>query len=145
MSPVLIGGANWLGHFGDLDVGATFFRQLQSNIKSDRASLWRGDVPYLELKPPKQITVRVRDDSPHDLGGAAVHDASILLTAVVDSTRRRFTSDASQAGADVTFDASSVRRSSISGRQVGSHWEAEGEGEFIDIVFEIDADLPTKL
>jgi hypothetical protein len=143
VSPVLIGGANWLGHFGDLDVGATFFRQLQSNIKSDRASLWRGDVPYLELKPPKQITVRVRDDSPHDLGGAAVYDASILLTAVVDSTRRRFTSDASQAGVDVTFDASSVRRSSISGRQVGSHWEVEGEGEFIDIIFEIDADLAT--
>ncbi|MFP6643510.1 MAG: hypothetical protein VCF24_08115 [Candidatus Latescibacterota bacterium] len=143
MSPVLIGGANWLGHFGDLDVGAVFFRQLQSNIKSDRSSLWRGDVPYLELQPPKQITVRVRDDSPLDLGGAAVYDASILLTAVVDSTRRRFTSDATQAGADLIFDPGTVRRLSISGRQVGSHWEAEGEGEFIDIVFEIDPDLAT--
>ena len=143
VSPVLIGGANWLGHFGDLNVGATFFRQLQSNIKSKPGSLWRGDVPYLELQPPKQITVRVRDDSPYDLGGAAVYDASILLTARVDSTRRRFTSDATQAGADVTFAPGSLRRLAITGRQVGSHWEAEGEGEFIDIVFEIDSDLET--
>ena len=139
-SPVLIGGANWLGHFGDLDLGATFFRQLQSNIKSKPESLWRGDVPYLELKSPKQITVRVRDDSPLDLGGVAVYDASILLTALVDSMRQRFTSDATRAGADVKYNPSLVRRASLTGQQVGSHWEAEGDG-FIDIVFEIDPDL----
>ncbi|MBT6143931.1 MAG: hypothetical protein HOH74_00800, partial [Gemmatimonadetes bacterium] len=140
MSPVLVGGANWIGHFGNADVGATFYRQLQSNIKSDRASLWRGDVPYMELKPPKQITVRVRDDSPRDGGGAAVYDASILLVAVVDSTQRRYTSDSEQAGTDVFFDPGMVRLQGISGRQVGSHWEA-AEDEFIDIVFTIDADL----
>jgi hypothetical protein len=140
VSPVLIGGANWLGHFGDLDVGATFFRQLQSNVKSSPSSLWRGDVPYLELKSPKQITVRVRDDSPHDGGGVAVYDASILLTAMVDSSKQRFTSDATQSGADLTFNPGAVRRASISGQQVGAHWEAEGDG-FIDIIFEIDPDL----
>lgn len=143
MSPVLVGGANWVGHFGGLDVGATFFRQLQSNIKSKPGSLWRGDVPYIELQPPKQITVRVRDDSPRDRGGAAVYDASLLVTAVIDSVKQRFTSDAAQAGADVLFDPSTLRLVSISGRQVGAHWEASGPAEFVDIIFEINADLAT--
>lgn len=142
MSPVLIGGANWLGHFGNASVGATFFRQLQSNIKSDRASLWRGDVPYLELKSPKQITVRVRDDSPRDGGGVAVYDATIVVTAIVDSTERRFTSESTQASQSLLFDPAMVRRQTISGRRVESHYEAV-EDEFIDIVFLVDPDLAT--
>lgn len=143
MSPVLIGGANWVGHFGDLDVGAVFFRQLQSNIKARPGSLWRGDVPYAELQPPKQITVRVRDDSPRDLGGTAVYDASITVTALVDSVRTRYTSDATLAGPDLLFDPGVLRRASITGRSVNGHYEAAGETEVIDILFEIDADLAT--
>ena len=143
MSPVLVGGANWIGHFGDLDVGATFFRQLQSNIKAKPGSLWRGDVPYLELQPPKQITVRVRDDSPRDRSAAAVYDAHITIAAVVDSLRLRYTSDADLASADLLFDPGILRRQAITGRRVGTHWEAEGDDEVIDIVFEIDADLAT--
>lgn len=143
ISPVLIGGANWIGHFGDLDVGATFFRQLQSNIKAKPSSLWRGDVPYVELKSPKQITVRVRDDSPRDPNGTAVYDASMTVIALIDSVQQRYTSDAAQAGPDVLFDPGVLRRQPISGRRVGTHFEAAGPDEVIDIIFEIDPDLTT--
>ena len=49
MSPVIVGGANWKGRFGGLELGATFFRQRQSNIKSKPLSLGRGDGRLLTM------------------------------------------------------------------------------------------------
>jgi hypothetical protein len=142
LSPVLVAGANWIGHFGNLDLGATFFRQLQSNVKSKPESLWRGDIPYPELRSPKIITVRVTDDSPRDLGGVAVFDASILVSAVVDGEIQQYTSSSTLNRPGVIFDPTMVRiMGQPSGRRVGRHWEADGPDELVDIVFELDPSL----
>ena len=142
LSPVLVAGANWIGHFGNLDLGATFFRQLQSNVKSKPESLWRGDIPYPELRSPKTIIVRVTDDSPRDLGGVAVFEASILVTAAVDSVKRQYTSSSTVDLPGVIYDPGTVRVvGQPLGRRVGQHWEADGPDERVDIVFELDPNL----
>jgi len=142
LSPVLVGGANWVGRFGALKMGANFYRQVQSNIKSDPASLWRGDVPYPELRSPKQIKVRVRDDSPRDLGGVVVLGADIFVRGLVDSIEQRFTSASERAGADLPFAAG--LRPIFEGRLSEGNWVADGADEYVDIIFNL-ASLPADL
>lgn len=140
MSPVIVGGAHWAGHFGALDLGMTFFRQAQSNVKGNRESLFRGDVPYPELRSPKLIKVRVTDDSPRDLPGAALYAASIRVTGTdANGERVAYTSSSSQASAHITYDPG--LRPQITGRRVGERWEAQGATEGIDVVFTMPPDL----
>ena len=139
LSPVLVMGANWRRHLGALELGASHFRQVQTNLKSDAEALWRGDVPYPELQSPKVITVRVTDDDAEAPGGVAVYSAYIILTGLVDSLEQRVTSSAERAGPNVRLDAR--LRPRISGRRVGSHYQAEGADEAVDITFELPADM----
>jgi hypothetical protein len=140
LSPVIVSGANWVGHFGALDLGMTFFRQAQSNVKSDRQSLFRGDVPYPELRSPKLIKVRITDDSPRDLPGAALYEAGIRITGTdADGERVAYTSVSSQASADVAYDPG--LRPQITGRRVGARWEVQGADEVIDVAFTMPPDL----
>ncbi|MBI2503158.1 MAG: hypothetical protein HYW07_07970 [Candidatus Latescibacteria bacterium] len=137
LSPVIVTGANWRGRFGALEVGTTFFRQLQSNIKSNPRSLVRGDVPYPEFRSPKMIKVRVTDDSPRDLGGAAVYGAQIFLRGTADSTELLYTSAPDRAGpAGYSYQAS-LAPNFAGGRAVGSHYEADGAEEGIVITFDL--------
>ena len=140
MSPVIIGGANWVGHFGALDLGATFFRQLQSNVKGDRESLFRGGVPYPEIRSPKLLKVRITDDSPRDVPGVALYEATILLKGTDDKGESvAYTSDATQAGPDIAYLPD--LRPQITGRRALGRWEAQGADEKIDIQFT----LPTGI
>ena len=140
MSPVIVGGANWVGHFGALDLGASFFRQVQSNTKGDRESLFRGDVPYPELQSPKLIKVRVTDDSPRDLPGTALYEANIRVTGRdADGESVAFTSISAEAGSDVLYSAG--LRPQITGRRAGERWEAQGADEVIDIEFSMPPDF----
>ena len=139
LSPVLVMGANWRRHLGALKLGASHFRQVQTNLKSSSDALWRGDVPYPELQSPKVITVRVTDDDPESLGGVEVQSAHITLTGMVDSVEQSITSSADLASAGVRVDLR--LRPQITGRRVGSAYAAEGADEVIDIVFELPADM----
>lgn len=135
LSPVIVTGANWKGHFGALDAGASFFRQVQSNIKSKPGSLVRGDLPYPEFRSPKIIKVRVSDDSPRDLGGVAVYGAQIFVRGLVDSTEVLYTSARDQGG-PYTFHAS-LAPAFAGGRAVGNHYEANGPEESIVLTFDL--------
>ncbi|HIG57173.1 MAG TPA: hypothetical protein EYQ18_24910 [Candidatus Handelsmanbacteria bacterium] len=135
VSPVVVGGANWYGRFGGLEVGATFFRQLQSNIKSKPISLVRGDIPYPEFHSPKQLKVRISDDSPRDLSGVAIYDADIFLRALLDSSEVFYTSASERADEKYAFDAS-LAAVFAEGRQVQSHYEADGAKERVVVEFD---------
>ena len=139
LSPVIVTGANWNGHFGALDVGASFFRQLQSNIKSKPGSLVRGDVPYPEIRSPRVLKVRVTDDSPRDLGGVAVYDAHIFLKALVDSVEVFYTSSREQADATGFVYRADLRADFAAGRDRGDRYEANGIDEQIVIVFNLES------
>ena len=145
MSPVLLYGANWRSHYGPLTVGASFIRQVQSTPKGDRRSLFRGDVPYPELKPPKRIVVRITDDSPYDRPGAAVYGAVITVRSNLqtdDAPLVWYTSSSEEATEDVRYD--SFLDPDIAGRQVGERWEAEGE-ETVDLTFTLPSDIAPDL
>jgi len=143
LSPVLLYGINWRARYGPVTLGMNFIRQLQSTPKGDRRSLFRGDVPYPELRPPKTIIVRVTDDSPQDLPGAAVYSATILVrSSPQEGDRLLYTSSPEEAGAGVIYSPS--LSPVIAGRQVGDHWEAEGE-EAVDITFNIPPDINPEL
>jgi hypothetical protein len=133
LSPVIVTGANWKGHFGALDAGATFFRQLQSNVKSKPGSLVRGDLPYPEFRSPRVIKVRVSDDSPRDRGGAAVYGAQIFLRGLVDSAEVLYTSAAGLAG---PYQHLAGLQAAFAGRQVADHYEAEGS-EAVVVTFDL--------
>lgn len=139
VSPVLVYGANWVGHFGALRLGASLFRQAQSNATSSASALWNGDVPYEELQSPRQIIVRVTDDDPQAGEGAALLGAAITVAGTVDSVARAYTSDPGLASASVQHKAS--MRPDIQGRWTGTRWEAEGSGEHIEIVFDMPPDM----
>lgn len=139
LSPVLLMGATWRRHMGPMKIGASHLRQVQTHLKSKPEALWRGDVPYPELKSPKVLTVRVTDDAPDVAGGVEVYSASIVLTGLVDSLMQQVTGAADKAGTGVTLNPRLVPR--ITGRRVGTHFEAEGADEVIDITFELPGDL----
>ncbi|NKB72368.1 MAG: hypothetical protein GKR89_35275 [Candidatus Latescibacteria bacterium] len=138
LSPVIVAGANWKGHFGALDLGASFFRQLQSNVKSKPNSLVRGDVPYPEIRSPRMLKVRISDDSPRDLGAVAVYGADILLKAVIDSVAVRYTSRPGGATGNYQY-RSGLEAEILEGRAVGDHWEADGAAEQIVAAFDLGA------
>ena len=100
-SPVLLYGANWHGKLGVIDLGATFLRQVQSNLKGDRETLFKGDVPYPELRQPKEISVRFTDDSPRDPYGTAIYDVQIFVKA--RDADEVYTSSAEVAGAGMIY------------------------------------------
>jgi len=136
MSPVIVGGANWKGRFGGLELGATFFRQLQSNIKSKPLSLVRGDVPYPEFRSPNLLKVRISDDSPRDLEGVAVYDAQIFLRARVDSAEVYYTSALDRAGERYVFDPS-LEAVFVEGRLEQDRYLADGASEYVVINFDL--------
>ena len=143
MSPVIMVGANYVRRFDTFDIGLCFFRQLQSNVKSSKESLFRGDVPYPELRSPKLIKVRMTDDSPRDLPGAALYRADIIIVGTDPSGRVvKLASSPSLAGPGVRY--SPVLKPSVVGRRTSGRWEAQGEGEAVDVLFEMPPDLILK-
>ncbi|MBM3276652.1 MAG: hypothetical protein FJY95_01020 [Candidatus Handelsmanbacteria bacterium] len=136
MSPVLLYGANWRGKFGTLELGSSFLRQTQSHIKGDRRSLFRGDVPYAELRQPKTLTVRLSDDSPDDRQGVAVYDLQVFVR---EKETGRVHTGSAQAGPEMVFAAGLQPR--VQGRRVADHWEAAGPDEVVDFTFAIPPEL----
>jgi len=136
LSPVIVTGGNWRGHFGALDLGASFFRQLQSNVKSKPGSLIRGDVPYPEFRSPEMLKVRVTDDSPLDPGKVAVYGAQIFIKGQVDSTDVFYTSSREQGSPKYTYQRG-LEASFSEGRRVGDSYEASGQAEQIVIDFDL--------
>jgi len=135
LSPVIVTGANWRGHFGALDLGASFLRQVQSNTKSKPGSLVHGDVPYPEFRSPRMLMVRVTDDSPRDLGGVAVYGADIYVKGIVDSAEVYFTSSAEPAGAFTR--RAGLAPEFLEGSLVGSRYEASGATDQIVLAFDL--------
>ena len=151
LSPVLLYGLNWRSHYGPLTVGASFVRQLQSSPKGDRRSLFRGDVPYPELKPPKIIVVRITDDSPHDRPGAAVYGATITVRSdpqTDDAPPVWYTSSPEEAKDGVRYDPSLAPditgRRSVLENGGGERWEAQGE-ETVDLTFALPSGIEPDL
>jgi len=136
MSPVLLYGANWRGKFGTLELGSSFLRQTQSNIKGDRRSLYRGDVPYAELRQPKTLTVRLSDDSPDDRQGVAVYDLQVFVR---EKETGQVHTGSAQAGPEMVFAAG--LQPQVQGRRVADHWEAVGPDEVVDFTFTIPPEL----
>lgn len=137
LSPVIVTGANWRGHFGALDLGASFLRQIQSNTKSKPGSLVHGDVPYPEFRSPKVLKVRITDDSPRDLGGVVVYDADIYVRGILDSAEVHYTSAADAAGAFAY--RSGLEPNYIEGSQVGGRYSADGASEQIVVAFDLES------
>lgn len=145
LSPVLLYGANWRGRYGPLTLGATFVKQLQSTPKGDRRTLFQGDVPYPELKPPKVIVVRIQDDAPYDRPGVAVYGAAITLRAKPQAEGEApvwYVGSPEDAGNGALYDPSLVPQ--IAGRMVAGHWEAEGD-EVVDVTFSLPAGIEPDL
>lgn len=140
MSPVLLYGANWRGKFGVFDLGAAFVRQVQSNIKGDRQSLYRGDVPYPEMRQPKRITVRITDDSPRDQLGAAVYDVHVFVKE--RKSGKTYTSSPQAAGPEVVFIPG--LQPQVKGRSVGGHWVAQGGEEVVDFEFTVPPEFSAE-
>lgn len=137
VSPVLVAGGNWKGQFGGLQLGATFFRQLQSNIQSKPGALFNGDIPYPEFRSPKRLKVRISDDSPRDLDGVALYAAHVYLRAMqIDSTEVFYSSDAAAAPRYTT--RTDLMPIVVEGRPVEGHYEAESE-ERIVVDFDLQA------
>lgn len=139
-SPVLLYGANWRGSFGALDLGSTFLRQVQSSLKGDRATLFRGDVPYPELRQPKTITVRFSDDSPQDPYGAAIYEVEVFVKVREQDQIYTSSNEATGPGAIYRADLEPV----VPVRNAGDHWEVQGAGAAIDFVFSLPADLEAE-
>ena len=128
LSPVLVMGANWRRRMGALEVGATHFRQMQTNLKSSRDGLLRGDVPYPELQSPHMLLIRITDDSPDSGDGVQLFSASVEITGLVDSVEQRQTITATS--------------SQITGNRLGTEaWEAVGPDEQIDIAFALPREM----
>ncbi|MSR83708.1 MAG: hypothetical protein EXS58_12420 [Candidatus Latescibacteria bacterium] len=140
MSPVLLYGGNWRGRFGALQLGASFLRQVQSSIKGDRSSLYRGGLPYQNLQPPKQLIVRLSDDSPDDQEGMAVYGVQVFVR--IKETGELRTGDAQAAAAGAVFDP--LLQPQTRGRRVSDHWEAQGAAETVDFTFTLPAALAAE-
>jgi hypothetical protein len=139
LSPVIVGGGNWRGHFGALDIGASFFRQVQSNVKSKPVSLVRGDVPYPEIRSPKVLKVRVSDDSPRDLQAAAYYGASVAVKGLVDSVAVYYTGSRQRAQGSRYEYRAGMEAVIEEGRQVDGHYEASGPDERIIVSFDLQS------
>ena len=128
LSPVLVTGATWRRRMGALEVGATHFRQMQTNLKSSRDGLLRGDIPYPELQSPHMLLIRVTDDSPDSGDGVQLFGASVEITGLVDSLEQRRTITAAS--------------SQITGNRLGTGaWEAIGPDQQIDIAFALPREM----
>ncbi|MCK5381349.1 MAG: hypothetical protein KAJ81_07750 [Candidatus Latescibacteria bacterium] len=145
LSPVLLYGLNWRTHYGPVNVGATFLKQLQSSPKGDRRSLFRGDVPYPELKSPKIIVVRVTDDSPYDRPGAVVYGGRISIRSkplTEGAPPVWYSSSREEIREDARYDPS--LSPDITGRPVGEYWGAQGE-ETVDLTFNLPPNIAPDL
>lgn len=140
MSPVLLYGGHWQTHLGALELGASFLRQVQSSIKGDRRSLYRGGLPYPDLQQPKTLVVRVSDDSPDDQEGIEVYGVEILLRVGESGELRTGSADAQAQGA--VFDR--LLQPQVQGRRVGDHWLAQGAAETVDFTFVLPAQLDAE-
>jgi len=137
-SPVLLYGGNWRHTAGPLQLGATFLKQVQSDLRGDQETLFRGDVPYRDLQQPHTVIVRFEDDDPRDARGMAVFEAEIF---VASSEGEELLTSSRQA-AEGTYRAG--LRPQVTGRSVANHWEAAGPAEVVDFAFEIPPDVPTE-
>jgi hypothetical protein len=136
-SPVLLYGGHWQGRFGPLQLGSTFLRQVQSDLRGDQETLFRGDVPYRDLRQPHTVIVRFEDDNPGDAFGMAVYGADAYVRSSEGTT---YTSARPADGA--TYKAG--LRPTVKGRAVGSHWEAAGKGEAVDFTFSMPPEIAAK-
>lgn len=136
-SPVLLYGGHWQGHFGPLQLGSTFLRQVQSDLRGDQQTLFRGDVPYRDLRQPHTVIVRFVDDDPSDALGMAVYGAEVYLRSSEGVT---YTDAPPAEGA--TYSA--ALQPTVKGRIVGSHWEAVGKGEAVDFTFSIPPEVAAE-
>ena len=101
-NPVYNFAGHWQTRLGDvLRFGATLVNQHQVNTaRGSKGRFLRGSIPYPEMQPPVEISVRIMDDSPLSAAaGAVVYDVSIELEgegpegmAVVSSDRTTPTS-----------------------------------------------------
>ena len=84
-NPVYTFGGHWATQVGHvLSLGGTFINQQQINATALREDRFlSGSVPYPEILPPKELLLRVTDDSPLDGGGAAVFAVALELEARV--------------------------------------------------------------
>lgn len=81
-NPVYNFAGHWQTRLGDvLRFGATLVNQHQVNTaRGSKGRFLRGSIPYPEMQPPVEISVRIMDDSPLSAAaGAVVYDVSIEL------------------------------------------------------------------
>ena len=86
-SPVLQYGGRWFTKISDVvTAGLTFFNQHQADLEAPKGSFLHGDLPY-PMRGPRQICVRVEDDSPLDGNPAGVYEMEVdIRVRQVDGT-----------------------------------------------------------
>ncbi len=137
-NPVYTFGGHWATQVGHvLSLGGTFINQQQINATALREdSFLSGGVPYPEILPPKELLLRVTDDSPLDGGGAAVFAVTLELKArVVGYGDTLLSSDP----ASPHF-SRPLMPTVVGGRRSGGHWTVHGSDELL-FVFSLPEDL----
>ena len=130
-SPVFLWGGHWETQLGSaLRLGSTFVNQHIMNTRSRQGSILKGDISN-EMLPPELIAVRVVDDSPQDLSSpAAAYSVTVILKGVDEEDNEQILELEGTPGG---------------GRRVGDHWEALGEEEQIEFIFELpDGFIPRE-
>ena len=126
-SPVILWGGHWQSTIGGaIRLGTTFVNQHISDATSRRGSVVHGDLSY-DMLPPKEITVRIVDDSPDDPSSPAVaYKVSVLLEGTYEGGRRAvLTGDPELTGEGVELEPS--LSPFASGRWTGGRYEAVGD------------------
>ena len=137
-NPVYNFAGHWQTRVGDvLRFGATFVNQHQVNTaQGSQGGFLRGSIPYPEMQPPIEITVRVRDDSPQtDAAGAVVYDVFIELEGEGPEGVGVVSSDPD----NPHFDPA-LQPQVLGGRRGDGFWEVRG-AETVEYVFVVPEDF----
>ncbi len=137
-NPVYTFGGHWATQVGQvLSLGGTFINQQQINATALREdSFLRGGVPYPEILPPKELLLRVTDDSPQDGGGGAVFAVTLELEArVVGLGDTLLSSDP-----ESPHFSRALVPSVVGGRRKADHWVVQSADELL-FIFSIPEDV----
>lgn len=140
-NPVYYFGGHWETRVGDvLRFGATLVNQHQVNTaRGSVGGLLRGSIPYPEMQPPGEISIRIKDDLPQTPeSGAVVYDVFLEVTGDGPTGEQVHSSDPD----DPRFDPGLVPQV-LGGRLGDGYREVRGE-ETAEYVFTIPAGLSPK-
>ncbi|MBI2503157.1 MAG: hypothetical protein HYW07_07965 [Candidatus Latescibacteria bacterium] len=139
-SPVILWGTHWETQIGSvLRLGSTFVNQHITDASSSKGSIFRGNLSN-GMRPPDLIAVRVVDDSPHETSiPAAAYAVDVVVRGRDEAGNEKAITNAQELATGEVEWVASMDPGRPSGRAVGDHWEASGEGEMIEFTFAMPA------